>query len=178
MELLSDNSSVSSYGSMPALLDQFGNIVDDVSTVTMEEPVELVLNTHLYFDEDGNECSYEEHLYRQSEREEASEAGPVEVDATDTEEEEPPWIRTPRINQKFLLKHPRVILAFLRFVDLYNELADPEEILMLKAIPQRVVKTITQHPSVLNTPPEFQEDVHELIWRLDRHADLSELRWD
>ena len=172
MEILSDISSVSTHthDSMPPLVDRFGRIVleepDDRSTITIEEAmmVEEPVNTHLYFDEDGNEITHEEYLYQHAQEEQQ-------------EDEEPPWIRTPLINQRFLLKHPRVILAFLRFIDLYNELADPEEVFMIKAIPQRVVNTITSHHSVSQVPPEFEDDVRELKYRLDRHSDLSELHW-
>ena len=164
MDILSDISSVTSYGSMPPLIDMHGRIVnqneDDRSTVTLDEPAEEApLNTHLYFDDDGNEIDYE----RWVENNEA----PVE----DT------WIRTPRINQKFILKHPRVILAFLRFVDFYNELADPDEIMMLPAIPQRIISIIREHEAVKFVVPEFQSDAQELIQRLERHANLSELHW-
>ena len=68
MEVLSDISSVTTFNSMPPLVDRFGRVVfDDRTTETMEEGVdatELPLNTHLYFDDEGNECSYEEYLYR------------------------------------------------------------------------------------------------------------------
>ncbi len=138
---------------------------EDQSTVTYEDALRIEeppVNTHLYFDENGNEIPYDDFL-RQGEAE--------------GHEEEPPWIKTPLINQRFILKHPRVILAFLRFIDLYNELADPEEVFMMKSIPQKIVNLINEHPSVTEVPPEFQEDVDELKIRLDRHADLSELHW-
>jgi hypothetical protein len=175
MEILSDISSVSahSFDSMPPLIDRFGRIVleepDDRSTVTYEEAarIETPLNTHLYFDEDGNEIPYEEFVRLNEETE------PEE----DSDDEEPPWIRTPHINQKFILKHPRVMLAFLRFLDFYNELADPEEVFIIKAIPQSIIKRICEHHSVAQVPPEFAEDVEELKHRLGRHADLSELHW-
>lgn len=95
----------------------------------------------------------------------------------ESEEVSPDWIKTPMIHQRFLLKHPRVILAFLTFVDLYNELAEGEEILLLPAIPQRVVNTIFDHPAVKSPPEEFQEQVRELKARIEAHMDLSELQW-
>jgi hypothetical protein len=166
MEILSDISSVSSqsFADMHHLEEP-----EDQSTVTYEDAHRIEgppVNSHLYFDENGNEIPYEDFL-RQG-----------EADAEAVEDEEPPWIKTPNINQRFVLKHPRVILAFLRFIDLYNELADPEEVFMMRAIPQSVVNTICNHPSVTEVPPEFQEDVDELKYRLDRHSDLSELHWD
>ena len=174
MSTISDISSITTYNSMPPLIDRFGRIVldeDGESTIADEA---VPLNTHLYFDEHGNEISYEE--YRQRITEEVQWGGTGDFEEPE-EDEEPPWIRTPLIDQRFVLKHPRVILAFLRFVDLYNELADPEEVLMLKAIPQNIVSLICNHPSVADVPPEFQEDVEELRFRLEAHQDLSELQW-
>lgn len=162
---------------MPPLIDRFGRIVvDDRSTVTYEDAIRMEepVNTHLYFDEDGNEISHDEFLLLNAAAPEESRAEAYEEDEND---EEPPWIRTPHINQRFILKHPRVTLAFLRFLDLYNELADPEEVFMVKAIPQAVINRICEHSSVTNVCPEFQQDVEELKHRLNRHADLSELHW-
>jgi hypothetical protein len=85
------------------------------------------------------------------------------------------WVKTPLVNQRFILKHPRVILSFLRFIDEYNELADPDEVLLLPAIPQRIVQGILQHGSVLHPPIEFLDQVNELRQRLEAHMDLSEL---
>ena len=174
MEVLSDISSVSTHNSMPPLMDRFGQIVmeDDRTTVTLSE-AEHDHNTwgnHLFIDEEGNECSYEEYRRLHLEKEE----GPAEPAEAAPEEEDEFWLKTPHINQTFLLKHPRVILAFLRFIDLYNELADPEEVFMLRAIPMRIFNRILEHPAVKFVPEEFQEDVEELIQRLGCHADLSE----
>jgi hypothetical protein len=85
------------------------------------------------------------------------------------------WIKTPLINRRFVLKHPRVVLSFLRFLDEFNELADPDEVLMLPAIPQRIVQIVLSHSSLVNPPPEFLDEIRELRQRLDAHADLSEL---
>lgn len=166
MDILSEISSVSTHDSMPHLIDPFGRIVDDdQTTVTLDSYEQEPLNKHWYFDEDGNEVDYETWSRLREEEEETD------------EEDDTPWIRTPRINQHFILKHPRVILAFLRFIDSYNELADPEEVLMLHAIPQRLVNRIKNHSSVTDAPAEFQDEVEELLYRLDRHSDLSELHW-
>lgn len=176
MEILSDISSVSTHNSMPPLIDRFGRVVmeDDQTTVTLPEVQNHYYNSgsHLYFDEDGNECSYEE--YRRLHLEEEESAEPVEAAPEDEDDEDEVWLKTPHINQRFLLKHPRVILAFLRFIDFYNELADPEEVFMLRAIPMSVFNRILEHPAVKFVPEEFEEDVEELIYRLGRHADLSE----
>jgi hypothetical protein len=178
MEVLSDISSVSTHNSMPPLIDRFGRIVmeDDQTTVTLPEVQHdpYMWGTHLFFDDDGNECSYEE--YRNHHLQEEGSAEAVEA-APEEEEDEEVYIRTPIINQKFILKHPRVILAFLRFVDFYNELADPEEVLMMPAIPMRIIRRIHEHESVKFPPQEFEEDVNELLHRLSNHSDLSELTW-
>jgi hypothetical protein len=164
MDILSDMSSISSHDSMPPQ-------DDDQTTITMDTAG--TFNTHLYFDGEGNEISYADYLrlYHDTEPEVA------EPEAEEEDDNEPPWIRTPKINQRFILKHPRVILAFLRFIDLYNEIADPKEVFMIRAIPQAVINAICSHSSVKDVPPEFKPDVNELIYRLSRHADISELEW-
>lgn len=169
MEILSDISSVSteSFGDMYHLDEP-----EDADTIVNEDALRIEeppVNTHLYFDENGNEVPYEEFLQQN--------INDSDTEGEEEEDKEPPWIKTPVIHQQFLLKHPRVILAFLRFIDLYNELAEPEEMFLMKAIPQRIVNLITQHPSVTDVPSEFEEDVHELRYRLERHADLSEAYW-
>jgi hypothetical protein len=97
-------------------------------------------------------------------------------------EEEPQdnfqWIKTPLINQRFILKHPRVLLSFLRFIDEFNELADPDEVLLLPAIPQRIVEGVFNHTSMIHPPLEFVDAVQELRHRLEAHMDLSELPQD
>ena len=85
------------------------------------------------------------------------------------------WISTPFLNQRFVIKHPRVLLTFLRFIDQYNELAAPEEVYMLPAIPQRIVRNIFSHVSFVNPPAEFLNDINELRQRVEAHMDLSEL---
>jgi hypothetical protein len=85
------------------------------------------------------------------------------------------WINTPFLNQRFVIKHPRVLLSFLRFIDQYNELAAPEEVYMLPAIPQRIVRNIFSHVSFVNPPAEFLNDINELRQRVEAHMDLSEL---
>jgi hypothetical protein len=99
----------------------------------------------------------------------------VEQEQEEGDEDNFTWIKTPLVNQRFILKHPRVVLSFLRFIDEYNELADPDEVLLLPAIPQRIVQGILQHGSVLHPPIEFIDQVNELRQRLEVHMDLSEL---
>lgn len=192
MEVISDISSISTYNSMPPLIDMFGRLVidnDEQTTITdetmslpvepwaqweEEEPeyhfhrppaIEIPQNTHLYFSEDGNEITREQFemnmLMEQREQQEQEAANFA--------------IRTPLVNHRFTMRHPRVILDFLRFLDSYNEVAEAEDVFMIQAIPHSVLQMILNHPSIQNTPPEFQNEVNELRWRLERHADLSEL---
>jgi hypothetical protein len=108
-----------------------------------------------------------------------TETEPLSTYSAENEEEEPEdnfdWIRTPLVNRRFVLKHPRVLLSFLRFIDEFNELADPDEVLMLPAIPQRIVQGVLSHSSIVNPPAEFLDEIRELRLRLEAHADLSEL---
>jgi len=100
---------------------------------------------------------------------------PADDEQEQEEEELSEWIKTPLINRRFVLKHPRVLLSFLRFIDEFNELADPDETIMLPAIPQPIVQIVLNHSSVVNPPPEFMDEIHELRLRMEAHADLSEL---
>jgi type II secretory pathway pseudopilin PulG len=235
MDLLSDISSVSSHGSMPPLIDQFGRIIldDDQETISIMEPelnrpssvvdwtyeagyeagyesreydetdlqfyrpppIEIPQNTHLYFDDDGEEICREQYLMKmdleqqQQQQEEEQEQQQEEEQEQQQEEEQeqqqeqPPQeeeeafsIRTPLISHKFTMRHPRVILDFLRFIDTYNEVAEADEIFMLPAIPKKVYDCILTHVSFTHTtPPEFESEVNELKLRLERHMDLSEL---
>lgn len=210
MDLLSDISSVSSHGSMPPLIDQFGRIIleDDQETISMMEPepeltrpssvvgwtyeagyeagyesreydetdlqfyrpppIEIPQNTHLYFDDDGEEICREQYLMKMDIEQQQPHL--------QEEEEEDFGIRTPKISHRFTMRHPRVILNFLRFIDTYNEVAEADEIFMLPAIPKKVYDSILAHVSFTHTtPPEFESEVNELKLRLERHLDLSEL---
>ena len=121
-----------------------------------------------------------EELFVEEERSTPSEPGDgVSVQSVvASEEDEFEWIKTPLVNRRFVLKHPRVILSFLRFIDEYNELADADEVHLLPAIPQRIIQGILSHPSVVNPPQEFVDDINEFRQRLERHMDLSELQQD
>ena len=81
-------------------------------------------------------------------------------------------VKTPTIHKAFVLKHPRVVLAYLRFIDLYNEQAEGDEIFMMPAIPKAIVERILRHSSCTSPDPDFK-DVNELKERLERHMDLS-----
>lgn len=187
---------------MPPLVDMFGRLVLDdrhrfeMETISMVEPESLPStpiaawnheadyeepeeyffhrppsiiipqNTHLYFDDDGNEISREQFLENMIQE---------EAPQRQQEDDEAFAIRTPLISHRFTMRHPRVVLDFLRFLDTYNEVAAPDEVFMIQAIPKEVQDSILNHHSLLHTPPEFEKEVNELKARLARHADLSEL---
>lgn len=121
--------------------------VDDQTTVSLNE--ETNTNDFLYFAE-ANSGSEE-----------------------DEEDENELWIETPRINRTFLLKDPRVMLAFLRFVETFNEFADLDDIIVLRAIPRQIISNIEKVPLVQNPPPEFQAEAAELLERLNRFSDRN-----
>jgi len=145
---------------------------ESVSTIPLNEPTEYVeedtlsyegdvaglgpfqQNTHLYFDDGGNEISRQEFLAQ--------------------ERDEGQWVfQTSQLPERFVLRHPRVLLNFLRFVDSLNEINNGNETFMMDAIPYETLARMLSHNSITNPPAEFQEDVEELIDRLVDHANLS-----
>lgn len=145
---------------------------ESVSTIPLNEPVEYVeedslsyegdvadlgpfqQNTHLYFDDDGNEISRQAFLTQ-------------ERDAGQ-------WVfQTSQLPDRFVLRHPRVLLNFLRFVDSLNEINNGDETFMMDAIPYETLARMLSHNSIANPPVEFQGEVDELIERLVQHANLS-----
>lgn len=68
------------------------------------------------------------------------------------------------------MRHPRVVLALLRFVDLYNELAPPGEEIHLPYMDTEASDNILNHESVTNPPAEFVADVNELVQRVRDHS--------
>ncbi len=72
------------------------------------------------------------------------------------------------------MRHPRVVLNLLRFVDTYNELAPPGEEIHFPPMPQFAVQEILNHVSVMNPVPEFQAEVQELRNRVERHSYIPE----
>ena len=63
-------------------------------------------------------------------------------------------------------RHPRVLLAYLRFIDLYNEVAKPEEMLPPFKMSHAEQAEILYHSTVFNAPQEFKADVNELRARV------------
>lgn len=67
------------------------------------------------------------------------------------------------------MRHPRVILNFLRFVNTYNELAPPGEEIYLPAFPESIYQHIVSHPGVAEPVPEFYAEVAELRYLLNKY---------
>jgi hypothetical protein len=125
-------------------------------TMNNEKP-----NKHMYFNDDGDEISHEEFLRNQEQQ----------------KQQEPCWaIKTPRINFRFTIADPLVLLQFLRFIDYYNENAIADELYMLKPMSYTQYKNLMDSDFMKNTPSEFEEEAYELRDRLGNHLDLSELQ--
>lgn len=68
------------------------------------------------------------------------------------------------------MRHPRVVLNFLRFVTTYNELAPEGEKIRLPLIAPWGVEDILSHESVVNPVPEFAAEVAELRALVERYS--------
>lgn len=68
------------------------------------------------------------------------------------------------------MRHPRVVLNFLRFVDSYNELAPFGEEIHLPYIDAEGRDLIFSHVSLVNPPAEFAREVAELRSLVDRYS--------
>lgn len=67
-------------------------------------------------------------------------------------------------------RHPRVLLAYFRFVTLYNELAGRDEQLWIPKIPTHVSEFILSHVSIRQTPEEFKNEVNELRFYVNSYT--------
>ena len=74
-------------------------------------------------------------------------------------EKEPDWAIS-LLQTKF--RHPRVLLAYFRFINLHNEIANEEERMNVPEIPTHVVDFIFQHISIREPPAEFKNEIEEL----------------
>ena len=116
--------------------------------------IQPLQNTHLYFDDNGNEISRQEFL--------------------DQERQSQEWVfETSPLPEIFVIRHPRVLLNFLRFIDSLNEINTGDETFMMDAIPYETLTRMLSHKSITNPPAEFQGEVDELIERIMDHANLS-----
>jgi hypothetical protein len=138
---------------------------ESISTIPLNEAIEyhedslsyeedpVPQNTHLYFDDDGQEITREEFLEQERQQEWA--------------------FQTSEMPDRFVIRHPRVLLHFLRFIDSLNEINTGDETYLMRAIPCSVVSRMLTHRAITDPPVEFMAEANELIERLANHADLS-----
>jgi len=86
-------------------------------------------------------------------------------DVSDSEEEDFAVPLT-TVDTPLVARHPRVLLAYLRFIDLYNEVAKPEEVLPPFKMSHAAQAEILYHSTVFHAPYEFKQDVNELRTRI------------
>jgi len=86
-------------------------------------------------------------------------------DISDSEEEDFSVPLT-TVQGPLVARHPRVLLAYLRFIDLYNEVAKPEEVLPRFKMSHTEQAEVLYHSTVFNAPHEFKQDVDELRARI------------
>jgi hypothetical protein len=86
-------------------------------------------------------------------------------DVSDSEEEDFAVPLT-TVDTPLVARHPRVLLAYLRFIDLYNEVAKPEEVLPPFKMSHAAQAEILYHSTVFHAPHEFKKDVDELRARI------------
>jgi len=86
-------------------------------------------------------------------------------DVSDSEEEDFA-VPLATVEGPLVARHPRVLLAYLRFIDLYNEVAKPEEVLPHFKMSHAEQAEILYHSTVFNAPHEFKAEVNELRARI------------
>ena len=69
-------------------------------------------------------------------------------------------------------RHPRVLLAYFRFITLHNEIAAQEEYIEIPKIPRRVMDFMFSHCSFTNIPPEFKNEVDSLKFYIRLFGEL------
>jgi hypothetical protein len=75
------------------------------------------------------------------------------------------------------MRHPRVVLNLLRFVNTYNELAPEGEKIHLPPIPPSAADIILSHISVTHPVPEFASEVAELRALVDAYSSCRLCGW-
>ena len=86
-------------------------------------------------------------------------------DVSDSEEEEFA-VQLATVEGPLVARHPRVLLAYLRFLDLYNEVAKPDEVLPRFKMNHAEQADILYHSTVFHAPHEFKAEVNELRARI------------
>ncbi len=114
---------------------------------------------HLFFDEDGNVVSREEFEALQWAEAETEQS----ADEAEEVEEETVWgIQIPRITQRMVARHPRVLLAFFRFIEALNECSFEDERITVKPMPTDVFTHVMDYLEKNPPPPEFEGEVRDL----------------
>jgi hypothetical protein len=80
-------------------------------------------------------------------------------------------VNIPDLALRLDMRHPRVILNLLRFVNTYNELAPYGEQIHVPRMPRSAVDQILGHISVANPVPEFASEVAELRALVNENAE-------
>ena len=101
---------------------------------------------HLFFDSGGNVVSRQQYLDMNWE------------------------VKLPDL-QNLTARHPRVLLAYLEFIEMYNEIAAPDEIVMIPAFSAFEKSMIESHSSLQTGPREFRVEIGRLRSLLDRRYD-------
>lgn len=132
---------------------EFAGIRSPTPTPTPAPPA----SHHLFFDPEGNIVSYEEH---------------VASWAAEEEEEQLEFaVNIPRPSQKLVARHPRVLLAYFRFIQSLNEVADEEEIIRIPRLPEGVYTHIARYLEQNPAPLEFAGEEADLwtylFWNLE-----------
>jgi hypothetical protein len=71
--------------------------------------------------------------------------------------------------QNLTARHPRVLLAYLEFIEAYNDISPSEENIMLPAISPLERLTIQSHSTLQTTPRAFRIEISRLKELLNRH---------
>jgi len=129
-------------------------------------PSQVSLNT-LVCDEslDSDDYSVLSPLAIENMREEMRQMYEEAYDISDSEEEE---FAVPLVSVQgpLVARHPRVLLAYLRFIDLYNEIAKPGEVLPSFKMSHAMQAEVLYHSTVFKAPQEFKAEVDELRARV------------
>jgi hypothetical protein len=87
------------------------------------------------------------------------------------------WVFSVMVNDLAMqldMRHPRVLLALLEFVDAYNRLAPAGEDIHIPKMPRSVRDKILSHSSVVTPPPEFINEVARLRYLVSEIPPLDD----
>ncbi len=86
----------------------------------------------------------------------------------------------PHMNQRFIIYHPRVLVAFLIFVGSYDVFHHPVNRYreVIKRIPSHIIKCIEEHEDIKNNNQSAFKDGRDIHFLLGNLEDLSEEYYD